>query len=173
MIFIGCRTYNFRKYKTPGTDKMVKFFQVMLAMCMLIYTSSGKHIWNRGLSGYNTENLTVDRCGYRVRRVPRRSLYAKDIVCRLKKGGHCNSYTRLIVASLHSCLYFLNGNQKSLTRLIHSFPHFYILVFIYCLTCSRPEHGWSTSRWVLSNSQSINIYSTIINIYMTKSALSC
>lgn len=33
-----------------------------------------------------------------------------------------------------------------------SFP----VVFIHYWSCSRPEYNWNTSRWILSNSQSIN-----------------
>jgi hypothetical protein len=67
--------------------------------------------------------------------------------------------------------YFNCLQIKLLTRLIHPFTHFYI-VFIYYLTCSRPEYCWNTACFMLSNNQSI-ITIALHGVFLCKAIKFC
>jgi hypothetical protein len=61
-----------------------------------------------------------------------------------KVGAFCNCYKRLSFSSLPNSPYLFNCSQKSLTRLTHSFPNFYI-VFIYYWICTHLAFSRNTA----------------------------
>jgi hypothetical protein len=92
-------------------------------------------------------------------------------------GGHRDGEECCQVIILKAWAWTIVENMYGLlTRLIHPFPHFYV-VFIYHWICSRPEYSWNTVHWTLSKiSQSINenyIFKKILIKPTLKNSLFC